>query len=39
MKLASFKGPTRDGTLVVVDRDLARAVKVDAVSPTMQHLL
>src|SRR5260221_499557 len=27
MKLASLKGPTRDGTLVVVTRDLKRAVK------------
>ena len=27
MKLASLKGPTRDGTLVVVNRDLTRAVK------------
>ncbi len=39
MKLASLKGPTRDGTLVVVDRSLARAVKVEALAPTMQHLL
>ena len=27
MKLASLKGPARDGTLVVVSRDLARAVR------------
>ncbi|HEX7404117.1 MAG TPA: fumarylacetoacetate hydrolase family protein [Usitatibacter sp.] len=39
MKLASLKGPTRDGTLVVVDRALARAVKADGIAPTMQHLL
>jgi fumarylacetoacetate (FAA) hydrolase len=39
MKLASLKGPTRDGTLVVVDRDLARAVAVPGIAPTMQHAL
>ena len=39
MKLASLNGPTRDGTLVVVDRGLRRAVKVAAIAPTMQHLL
>ena len=37
MKLASLKGPSRDGTLVVVSRDLARAVKVASIAPTMQH--
>jgi fumarylacetoacetate (FAA) hydrolase len=37
MKLASLKGPPRDGTLVVVDRKLARAVKADGIAPTMQH--
>ncbi len=39
MKLASLKGPSRDGTLVVVSPDLARAVKVDAIAPTMQYAL
>jgi len=39
MKLASLKGPTRDGTLVVVDRKLARAVKADGVVPTMQQAI
>ena len=39
MKLASLKGPGRDGTLCVVSRDLARAVKAAAISPTLQHAL
>jgi fumarylacetoacetate (FAA) hydrolase len=39
MKLASLKGPSRDGTLVVVDRTLARAVKAEAIAPTMQHAI
>jgi fumarylacetoacetate (FAA) hydrolase len=39
MKLASLKGPGRDGTLCAVSRDLARAVKVDGIAPTMQHAL
>lgn len=39
MKLASLKGPTRDGTLLVVSRDLARAVRVEKIAPTMQHAL
>jgi fumarylacetoacetate (FAA) hydrolase len=39
MKLASLKGPTRDGTLVVVNRDLTRAVKAGAIAATMQHAL
>ena len=39
MKLASLKGPTRDGRLCVVSRDLARAVKVDGIAPTMQWAL
>ena len=39
MKLASLKGPTRDGTLCVVDRALGRAVKVDGIAPTMQYAL
>ena len=39
MKLASLKGPTRDGTLVVVNRDLTRAVKADGVVATLQFAL
>jgi len=39
MKLASLKGPGRDATLVVVSRDLARAVRADGIAPTMQHAL
>jgi fumarylacetoacetate (FAA) hydrolase len=39
MKLASLKGPTRDGTLVIVNRDLTRAVRAGGVAPTMQHAL
>jgi fumarylacetoacetate (FAA) hydrolase len=39
MKLASLKGPTRDGTLVVVDRKLARAVKAEGIAPTLQQAL
>ena len=39
MKLASLKGPSRDGTLLVVDRKLARAVKAEGIAPTLQHAL
>jgi fumarylacetoacetate (FAA) hydrolase len=39
MKLASLKGPTRDGTLVVVDKELSRAVKAGALAPTLQYAL
>ena len=39
MKLASLKGPTRDGTLVVVNRDLTRAAAAPGIAPTMQHAL
>ena len=39
MKLASLKGPSRDGTLVVVDRGLHRAVKAEGIAPTMQQAL
>ena len=35
MKLATLKDGTRDGTLVVVSRDLARAVPATAVAPTL----
>lgn len=36
MKLASLKTGGRDGTLVVVNRELTRAVKVPRIAPTMQ---
>ena len=39
MKLASLKGPTRDGTLVVVNRDLSLAVAAAGIAPTLQHAL
>jgi fumarylacetoacetate (FAA) hydrolase len=39
VKLASLKGPGRDGTLVVVDRALARAVKAASAAATMQSAL
>jgi fumarylacetoacetate (FAA) hydrolase len=39
VKLASLKGPGRDGTLCVVDRAMSRAVKVGALAPTLQHAL
>lgn len=39
MKLASLKGPTRDGTLLIVNRDLSRAVKAEGIAPTMQYAL
>jgi fumarylacetoacetate (FAA) hydrolase len=39
MKLASLKGPSRDGTLLVVSRDMARAVRVESVAATMQAAL
>jgi fumarylacetoacetate (FAA) hydrolase len=39
MKLASLKGPTRDGTLAVVNRALSRAVKADGIAATMQYAL
>ena len=39
VKLASLKGPGRDGTLCVVDRGLNHAVKVEAISHTLQHAL
>ena len=38
MKLASLKGG-RDGRLAVVSRDLARAVEVTAIAPTLQAAL
>jgi fumarylacetoacetate (FAA) hydrolase len=39
LKLATLKQGGRDGTLVVVSRDLSRAVKVHAFSPTLQAAL
>ncbi len=39
MKLASLKGPGRDGRLVVVSRDLARALEVPRIAPTLQAAL
>ena len=39
MKLASLKGPGRDGTLHVVSRDLARAIDVHSIAPTLQYAL
>ncbi|HXZ48212.1 MAG TPA: fumarylacetoacetate hydrolase family protein [Usitatibacter sp.] len=39
MKLASLKGPGRDGTLAVVSRDLARAVPARGIAASMQEAL
>lgn len=39
MKLATLADGTRDGSLAVVSRDLARAVKADAIAPTLQAAL
>ncbi len=39
MKLATLKGPTRDGTLLLVNRDLSIAVAASGISPTMQDAL
>jgi fumarylacetoacetate (FAA) hydrolase len=39
MKLASLKEGGRDGTLVVVDRDLTRAVRVTEIARTLQAAL
>ncbi len=39
MKLASLKEGGRDGTLIVVTRDLARAVRATDVAPTLQAAL
>lgn len=39
MKLATLADGTRDGTLAVVSKDLSRAVKADAVAPTLQAAL
>ena len=39
MKLASLKKGGRDGTLIVVSRDLERAVEAGAIAPTLQRAL
>lgn len=39
MKLGSLKEGGRDGTLVVVSRDLTRAVRADGIAPTLQRAL
>ncbi|MEO7071836.1 MAG: fumarylacetoacetate hydrolase family protein [Rhodanobacter sp.] len=39
MKLASLKEGGRDGTLIVVSRDLQRAVRATAIAPTLQAAL
>ncbi|MGB3380069.1 MAG: FAA hydrolase family protein, partial [Rhodanobacter sp.] len=39
MKLGSLKEGGRDGTLIVVSRDLSRAVRADAIAPTLQAAL
>jgi fumarylacetoacetate (FAA) hydrolase len=39
MKLGSLKEGGRDGTLIVVSRDLAHAVRADAIAPTLQRAL
>lgn len=39
MKLGSLKEGGRDGTLVVVSRDLTRAAKADHIAPTLQRAL
>ncbi len=39
MKLGSLKEGGRDGTLIVVDRDLGRAVRATNIAPTLQKAL
>lgn len=39
MKLASLKEGGRDGTLIVVSRDLSRAVRADGIAGTLQRAL
>lgn len=39
MKLGSLKEGGRDGTLIVVSRDLGRAVRVPHIAPTLQRAL
>ena len=39
MKLASLKEGGRDGTLIVVDRDLKHAVRAGSIAPTLQKAI
>jgi len=39
MKLGSLKEGERDGTLIVVSRDLSRAVRATGIAPTLQRAL
>jgi fumarylacetoacetate (FAA) hydrolase len=39
MKLGSLKEGGRDGTLIVVSKDLSRAVRVPGIAPTLQRAL
>ncbi|WP_257387774.1 fumarylacetoacetate hydrolase family protein [Tahibacter caeni] len=39
MKLGSLKEGGRDGTLIVVSRDLSHAVRADGIAPTLQRAL
>ncbi len=39
MKLGSLKEGGRDGTLIVVSRDLRRAVRAEGIAPTLQRAL
>ncbi len=39
MKLASLKEGGRDGTLIVVSRDLGRGVRAEGIAPTLQRAL
>jgi len=39
MKLATLKQGGRDGTLIVISRDLTRAVRADSIAPTLQKAL
>jgi fumarylacetoacetate (FAA) hydrolase len=39
LKLATLKAGGRDGTLIVVSRDLARAIAVPTIAPTLQRAL
>ena len=39
MKLGSLKEGGRDGTLIVVSRDLSKAVKASGIAPTLQRAL
>jgi fumarylacetoacetate (FAA) hydrolase len=39
MKLGSLKEGGRDGTLIVVSRDLTRAARADGIAPTLQRAL